>query len=114
MELFLTQDLRFIKLLTSLSELNEEPIEFESVRKPSRGASLILKNCFPEKDENSIHSLKVKFLNIYEKILTENLVLYNGIDSMLNLFDDNRISWGIVTNKSWKYTKHIVKQLAGR
>ena len=30
---------------------------------------------------------------------------------MLNLFDDNRISWGIVTNKSWKYTKHIVKQL---
>ncbi len=109
----LNSGLTFHKIVNILKlELNEEPVEFESVRKfSSRGASLILKNCFPEKDENSIHSLKVKFLNIYEKILIENLVLYNGIDSMLNLFDDNRISWGIVTNKSWKYTKHIVKQL---
>ena len=88
----LNSGLTFHKIVNHLKrELNEEPIEFESVRKfSSRGASLILKNCFPEKDENSIHSLKVKFLNIYEKILTENLVLYNGIDSMLNLFDDNR------------------------
>ena len=52
----LNSGLTFHKIVNILKlELNEEPIEFESVRKfSSRGASLILKSCFPEKDENSI------------------------------------------------------------
>tara|TARA_B100000900_G_C20424819_1_gene652468 strand:- start:137 stop:787 length:651 start_codon:yes stop_codon:yes gene_type:complete len=109
----LNSGLTFHKIVNMLKlEVNEEPVDFESVRKfSSRGASLILKNCFQNEDENTLDSLKVRFLNIYEKVLTENLVLYDGVDSMLDLFERNQIAWGIVTNKSWKFTGPIVKKL---
>ena len=94
------------------SELDEELVSFEPVRKfSSRGATLILKNCFKGYSDHRIEGLKVKFLEKYQERLTENLVLYKGIDSLLDTIEKRGISWGIVTNKSWKYTGPIIKKL---
>ena len=94
------------------SELNEALVDFEPVRKfSSRGATLILKNCFKAYSDQEIENLKYKFLSKYEKRLTENLVLYQGIELMLDDLERKGIPWGIVTNKSWKYTGPIIKRL---
>ena len=94
------------------SELNESLVDFEPVRKfSSRGATLILKNCFKEYSDQAIEDLKLKFLSKYEVRLTENLVLYQGVELMLDDLEKKGIPWGIVTNKSWKYTGSIIKKL---
>ena len=93
-------------------ELNEASVDFEPVRKfSSRGATLILKNCFKGYSDQAIEDLKLKFLSKYELRLTQNLVLYQGIELMLKALEKKGIPWGIVTNKSWKYTGPIVKKL---
>ena len=94
------------------TELGESSVDFESVRKfSSRGATLILKNCFPDYSDSSIKELKASFLKKYEHRLTDNLKLYDGVEEMITTFSDYDVPWGIVTNKSWKYTGPIIKEL---
>ena len=48
-------------------ELNEALVDFEPVRKfSSRGATLILKNCFKGYSDQAIEELKFKFLSKYQ------------------------------------------------
>ena len=64
-------------------ELNEALVDFEPVRKFSSRSYLILKNCFKGYSDQAIEDLKLKFLSKYELRLTQNLVLYQGIELML-------------------------------
>jgi len=71
--------LTFHKIVNQLKETEGEPlVDFEPVREfSSRGATLILKNCFPDRDENDIDHLKSKFLYLYHDFFTNVLVLYD-------------------------------------
>ena len=58
------------------NELDESEVNYELVRKySSRGASLILRNCFPNINEKLLKKLKNDFLKRYEEIMVEDLVL---------------------------------------
>ena len=105
--------LSFLKIVNELKEKEgQSSVDFEIVRKySSRGATLVLKNSFPDASEDKISSLKSEFLSKYEKIMTSNIVKYNGVDALLEHLAAKKVKWGIVTNKSAIYTMPIVEKL---
>ena len=105
--------LTFHKIVNQLKENEGEPlVDFEPVREfSSRGATLILKNCFPDRDENDIDRLKSQFLDIYHDVFTNDLVLYDGAKELIEFLVSNEIPWGIVTNKPEQYTLPIINKL---
>ena len=105
--------LTFHKIVNQLKENEGEPlVDFEPVREfSSRGATLILKNCFPDRDENDIDRLKSQFLDIYHDVFTNDLVLYDGAKELIEFLGSNEIPWGIVTNKPEQYTLPIINKL---
>ena len=105
--------LSFLKIVNELKEKEgQSSVDFEIVRKySSRGAALVLKNSFPDASEDKISSLKSEFLSKYEKIMTSNIVKYDGVDALLEHLAAKKVKWGIVTNKSAIYTMPIVKKL---
>ena len=105
--------LTFHKIVNQLKENEGEPlVDFEPVREfSSRGATLILKNCFPDRDENDIDRLKSQFLDIYHDVFTNDLVLYDGAKELIEFLGSNEIPWGVVTNKPEQYTLPIINKL---
>ena len=105
--------LSFLKIVNELKEKEgQSSVDFEIVRKySSRGATLVLKNSFPDASEDKISSLKSEFLSKYEKIMTSNIVKYDGVDALLEHLAAKKVKWGIVTNKSAIYAMPIVKKL---
>ena len=105
--------LSFLKIVNELKEKEgQSSVDFEIVRKySSRGAPLVLKNSFPDASEDKISLLKSEFLSKYEKIMTSNIVKYDGVDALLEHLAAKKVKWGIVTNKSAIYTMPIVKKL---
>ena len=105
--------LSFLKIVNELKEKEgQSSVDFEIVRKySSRGATLVLKNSFPDASEDKISSLKSEFLSKYEKIMTSNIVKYDGGDALLEHLAAKKVKWGIVTNKSAIYTMPIVEKL---
>ena len=105
--------LSFLKIVNELKENESQaPVNFEIVREfSSRGASLVLRNAFPDASEEKIDALKSEFLERYTQIMTTDIHMYNGVRELLNYLNENSISWGIVTNKSAKYTLPIIETL---
>ena len=105
--------LSFLKIVNELKEEeSQDPVSFQIVREfSSRGASLVLKNAFPDASDEKIDELKLKFLKRYTQIMTSDIHVYEGVEELLNFLTEKNISWGIVTNKSAKYTLPIIEKL---
>ena len=105
--------LSFLKIVNELKlEESQDPVNFEIVREfSSRGASLILKNAFPEANDEKIDALKLKFLKRYAQTMTSDIYVYEGVEELLNFLTEKNIAWGIVTNKSAKYALPIIEKL---
>tara|TARA_Y100000816_G_scaffold66338_1_gene44059 strand:+ start:688 stop:1335 length:648 start_codon:yes stop_codon:yes gene_type:complete len=105
--------LSFLKIVNELKvEESQDPVNFQIVREfSSRGASLILKNAFPEANNEKIDALKLKFLKRYVQIMTSDIYVYEGVEELLNFLTEKNIPWGIVTNKSAKYALPIIEKL---
>ncbi|RPG44032.1 MAG: HAD family hydrolase [Gammaproteobacteria bacterium TMED112] len=105
--------LSFLKIVNELKEEeSQDPVSFQIVREfSSRGASLVLKNAFPDASDEKIDTLKFKFLKRYTQIMTSDIHVYEGVEELLNFLTEKNISWGIVTNKSAKYTLPIIEKL---
>ncbi len=56
--------------------------------------------------------LRDEFFSNYEKALLVNSVIFDGVDHLLNQLDEARLPWGIVTNKSERFT-HPLTDLMG-
>ena len=52
-------------------------------------------------------SLRDEFFENYEKALYINSVLFEGMDHVLKQLDDVKLPWGIVTNKSERFTNPL-------
>ena len=109
----LNSGLTFHKIVNQLKkEIDQEEVPFEKVRKySSRGASLILKNSFPEADEAQLADLKKSFLERYFEFMLDDICLYDGVVELIDFLANESIPWGIVTNKSEKYTRPIIEKL---
>lgn len=89
------------------------PLPYEMIRPvASHGAQGLLQlgfNCAP----TDVHyvNLRQRFLNLYEKNICQNTLLFNGINELLDELGQQQIKWGIITNKLTRYTTALVPHL---
>ena len=66
----------------------------------SHGSIALLKLGFPELNpETELNDLRLEFLSTYEKDIARDSTLFDGVPQLLKSLEDNRIPWGIITNK---------------
>jgi phosphoglycolate phosphatase len=70
------------------------------------GAGLDLR---PEHAEYEAH--RVAFLDLYEQGLDRDSRLFDGIPALLQALEQRGIKWGVVTNKSQRFTPRVVAGL---
>ena len=61
-----------------------------------------------EKDDPDFHKLRKEFLDEYKINLLKNSFLFLGIDKLIQFLLDNKIKFGIVTNKPRAYAEPLV------
>lgn len=78
----------------------------------SHGGIEMLKYAFNlEDDSPQLDDLRIRFLDIYSNNLDKKTELFKGMPELLNMLDKNQIPWGIVTNKSERFTIPLMKSL---
>lgn len=55
--------------------------------------------------------LRTAFLDHYEAAIAEASSLFDGVDTLLMQLQEQRIFWGIVTNKAARFTDRLVPQI---
>lgn len=100
-----------LNVLRNEMQLPELPLQ---AIKPlvGRGAKKLVSfalNC-PENDIE-ILALREKFLAIYDQHIADRTQLFPQMDKVLHQLDDNKIPWGIVTNKLTYHTHRLLKAL---
>lgn len=93
---------------------NLPPKQYEVLRPcASAGARGLIGGAFGiNTDHPDFIPLRDEFFANYENALLVNSVLFEGIDHLLNQLDGAKLPWGIVTNKSERFT-HPLTELMG-
>ena len=93
---------------------NLSPKQYEVLRPcASAGARGLIGGAFGiDTDHPDFIPLRDEFFANYEKALLVNSVLFEGVDHLLNELDSASLPWGIVTNKSERFT-HPLTELMG-
>lgn len=72
------------------------------------GALKLLKRAVPDNtSEEYLHALLQEYLEIYERNCTNKTCLYQGINRILNYFNEQNISISILTNKTQEITMKV-------
>ena len=88
---------------------NLAPKPYEFLRPhASAGARGLIGGAFGiDTDHPNFITLRDEFFANYEKALLVNSVLFEGIDHLLDQLDSASLPWGIVTNKSERFTNPL-------
>lgn len=88
-------------------KLNPKPYELLRPR-ASAGARGLISGAFGIDPEHpDFIPLRDEFFANYEKALLVNSTLFEGVDHLLNQLDNARLPWGIITNKSERFTNPL-------
>jgi phosphoglycolate phosphatase len=95
---------------------NLAPKQYEMLRPhASAGARGLIGGAFGiDTDHPDFVSLRDEFFANYEKALLVNSVLFDGVDHLLDQLDAANLPWGIVTNKSERFTKPLTELMGLR
>ena len=94
-----------------LEEEGLNPLPYESVRPyVSNGVMGIFKNIFENNPKVGGRRFK-RYLDIYEEHLGINAKTFPGIDEVISAIEDLGINWGVVTNKSKRFAKPLLRKL---
>lgn len=102
------------QLVGALNQLRQKydlpPIPFFKGRPfASHGAAGLLKAGFDIDKNNPLFDLRIgEFLEIYREIFNQDVKCMNGVETLIQNLNHKKISWGIVTNKSSKFSVPIV------
>lgn len=105
-------------LVTAANQLliarNLAPKQYEVLRPcASAGARGLIGGAFGiAPDHPDFIPLRDEFFTNYEKALLVNSVLFEGVEHLLDQLDGAKLPWGIVTNKSERFT-HPLTDLMG-
>ena len=106
-------DLAFA-LNTILVEQQRAPLPFEQIRPwVSFGARTMIKQAFQITDPADpwLEPLRQRFLKIYAENLANQTRLFVGMEEVLAILEQQKISWGIVTNKPTWLTIPLLEKL---
>ncbi len=86
-------------------------LPFEELRpKASAGARGLIEGAFGySPDHPDFLMLRDEFLSNYEKNICVNSRLFEGMEELLQTFEDHQLAWGIVTNKIERFTVPLLK-----
>jgi phosphoglycolate phosphatase len=99
-----------------LSEENRQPLHYDVLRPHvSGGARAMLRAGFGiSPDDAGYANLQQRFLAHYQSAICAATVLFDGIAELLDELDRRAIAWGIVTNKSQRFTLTLAEALGLR
>jgi 2-phosphoglycolate phosphatase len=104
-------------LALALNLLREEsgqlPLDFDRIRPVvSLGATAMLKLAFTVEEQNpEFARLRNRFLELYSQNILCKSRLFPGISVVLDYLDENKMPWGIVTNKPGWLTRPLLDAL---
>jgi phosphoglycolate phosphatase len=95
---------------------NLEPKPYALLRPhASAGARGLLEGAFGiNPDHPDFIALRDEFYGNYEKALLVESKLFDGIDHLLDQMDEARLPWGIITNKSERFTNPLADRMGLR
>lgn len=95
---------------------NLPPMQYEVLRpRASAGARGLIKGAFGiDTDHPDFIPLRDEFFSNYEKALIVNSIIFDGIDHLLDQLDGAKLPWGIVTNKSERFTNPLTELMGLR
>lgn len=77
----------------------------------SNGANGMIRHAFDfDETHPDLAARTAEFLSLYTQTLGQYTRLFPGIETLLKYFQEKKIHWGIVTNKTMVYTKPLVAQ----
>ena len=89
-----------------------EPVTYTIGRSfVSNGAIGLLRLGFPKADDRLIKELHHEYLEEYAGMLCNQSAIFDGLTSLLEVFDSNNIPWGVVTNKPQYLTDPLIAEL---
>ncbi|HUX26698.1 MAG TPA: HAD-IA family hydrolase [Burkholderiales bacterium] len=89
------------------------PMPLEATRSyTSSGARGLLKVGFGmNPDDEGYEALKLQFLDFYAAEICVDTRLFDGMDELLDQLDQDRLPWGVVTNKAERFTHPLLQGL---
>jgi phosphoglycolate phosphatase len=99
-----------------LTKRNLSPKPYEELRpRASAGARGLIQGAFGcGTDHPEFIPLRDEFFSYYENALLVHSTLFDGVDSLLDQLDLAKLPWGIVTNKSERFTHPLTEQMGLR
>jgi phosphoglycolate phosphatase len=96
-----------------VAEEGLEPLPLEVIRPHvSRGGLALTRLAFDQhRPEQDIEPLRLRFLDHYLENIAIHSRLFDGFEELLNGFEQNSITWGVVTNKPAWLTDPLMAQL---
>ena len=96
-----------------LAEEGLPPLPLDTIRPyVSQGGLVLTQLGFANHvTESEIEPLRQRYLLHYRDIVAENSRMFNGFEEILRTLEDNRLAWGIVTNKPEWLTTPLLEQL---
>ena len=96
-----------------LAEEGLPPQSYEAIRPmASHGARGLVRLGFGAGlDAERMESLRLRFMDLYDANLAEETTLFDGVNELIAELDKRGLAWGIITNKSMRFTDRLVPWL---
>lgn len=96
-----------------LAENQRPPVLYADYRSVvSRGSRGLIMDAFNiSAEHNDYLALRQRYLDLYQEMMFEHAALFEGMDAVLRLWEQDGIPWGVVTNKPWRFTEPLMNQL---
>lgn len=99
-------------LLAMLKAEGREPIPYEVVRSHvSNGSAGLISVGFPDVSDQVHEQLRLEYLDRYEQSVCSDSTVFEGLGTVLDLFDEYGLPWGVVTNKPARMTEPLLAAL---
>ncbi|AOZ49631.1 HAD family hydrolase [Chromobacterium vaccinii] len=96
-----------------LAEEGRAPLSYELIRPvASHGARGLVQLGFgADLDADRMEALRVRFMDLYDANLAGETTLFDGVNELISELDRRGVAWGIITNKSMRFTDRLVPWL---
>jgi phosphoglycolate phosphatase len=103
-------------MVAVLADLQREegvqPTPYELARSHvSNGSAGLVSLAFPNAEAAYLERLRLRYLDLYEKRVCVDSVIFAGLEELLDALDAGQRPWGIVTNKPMRMTDPLLRSL---
>ena len=102
-----------LALNTVLTENQRPPLDYDRVRPwVSNGARYLIQRGFElDTDTEESAALLQRLLEVYAEHLADKSALFAGMQRVLEVLEEEKMQWGIVTNKPTRFTEPLLEKL---